>query len=283
MAHRDRRWIAAALVVAAATFCAAETHAEADLLRTLRDPADATRVVVQFDRHVAAADARRLDRALVRVVGEIAALLEIDPVPTITVEISRGVTNPTAVVGGRHFLLPADRVLGTAGGEPAIRCRGPALYHLATMLIAESRHPHHGAMLTNGLGVYLEEWFRADAAVPSAAECQAIADPDERFRVLLQRSFPTMGRDIHAATAELAASQGLIPLAEVEAARTQRLFGSRTRMALLQEGSFVRYLIEDRGGIERFLRVYRGEPFEAVYGAPLARLEMDWKKRVGLG
>ena len=51
------------------------------------------------------------------------------------------------------------------------------------------------------------------------------------------------------------------------------------RLAHLEEGSFVRYLIESEG-ITEFLKFYDGAPIEEVYAADLHSLERAWKRLI---
>ncbi|MEM8995761.1 MAG: hypothetical protein AAGF23_13325 [Acidobacteriota bacterium] len=89
-------------------------------------------------------------------------------------------------------------------------------------------------------------------------------------------SFPQLREKLHPATRRLAAELGgFIPLAETEAKR-RRGSGDTVRLAYLQEGSFVRFLIETRG-LDEFIGVYRdGVALESVYGMSLGDLEAEW-------
>jgi hypothetical protein len=241
---------------------------------------DSAHVTVIY-RDIAEILARRLTVASEIALTDITDLLALQPSPRIIIDIGAEYANPKVIAGASRFLLPADRLTGTAGGAPSSRCRGPAVYHNIAMLVAESRQPLHGSMLTNGLGVYLESRFRPPGPVTSTQACERMTDPELKFDVLLRRSYPTMGRDLDDAMADALAEYGrFIPLEDAEQERERHGYGVTTRLALLSEGSFVKFLIEDRGGQERYMQLHRGASFEAIYGRPFAALEADWRQKI---
>jgi hypothetical protein len=116
-----------------------------------------------------------------------------------------------------------------------------------------------GKFLETGLGTYLQEKF---------------GDKDKL-------AYPSLGRDLHRETSRMAADFGrFIPFDDAE---RQRNFSTRLirprRFAHLQEGSFVRYLIESKG-LTKFLRFYDGASVEKVYAADLPTLERAWQQMI---
>ena len=159
---------------------------------------------------------------------------------------------------GRIF-IPANRIRGDAGGPPGLKGRGPAIVLVMTKLIAPSRNRDWGGFLEIGLGIYMQEKFG-----------------DKR-----DLSFPNMGRDLHEETARTVADFGrFIPLENAERERTfTTRFRRARRLAHLEEGSFVRYLIESKG-IAKFMMFYDGAPIEKVYDADFQSLERAWKRLI---
>ena len=157
------------------------------------------------------------------------------------------------------ILIPASRIRGDSSGPAALHGRGPAIVAVMTRAIAPSRNRHWGEFLETGLGVFLQEKFGGKG----------------------DRSFPNMGQDLHEETARMVAEFGrFIPLREAERERrvTTRFRRAR-RLAHLEEGSFVRFLIESKG-LESFLRFYDGKSMEQIYGADLETLESAWKSMI---
>ena len=136
-----------------------------------------------------------------------------------------------------------------------MRKRSTLLPMVITPLIAPSLNSIWGDFLETGLRVFLQE----------------------KFGPRQDRAFPMLGNDLHRATAKLSADYGkLIPIAEVERARTWRTKLTRTRrLAYLEAGSFVRFLIEARG-LNKFLNWYNGQRFEEVYQQEIVQAEREW-------
>ncbi len=152
-----------------------------------------------------------------------------------------------------EVLIPANRIRGDAGGPPEIAGRGPAIAHELTHVIAPSRNKPN-RYLDEGLAVFIQEKFGTDKA------------------------FPNMGEDVHKLTARSIRTVGkAIPIHKLEETRNSSLTGDLRRLAYLQEGSFVRYLIE-KYGIEDFMAMYEGKSYERVYKKSLEDLERDWNE-----
>ena len=150
------------------------------------------------------------------------------------------------------LLIPANRIRGDAGGPPEIAERGPAIPHEITHIIAPSSGKPN-RYLDEGLAVFIQEKFGGD------------------------KSYPNMGEDIHQVTAELIRTVGeIIPLNRVEETRNSTKRENIRRLSYLQEGSFVRYLIE-KYGLKDFMTMYEGKSFEKVYKKSLEDLETEWK------
>ena len=158
-----------------------------------------------------------------------------------------------------QIVIPANRIRGDAKGPPGLKGRGTAIVAVMTKLIAPSRNQDWGKFLETGLGVYLQEKF---------------GDKQDL-------SFPNMGRDLHRETSFLAASFGrFIPLIKAERERNVRKRLNRTRrLAHLEEGSFVRFLIET-DGIAKFLKFYDGASVEKVYATNFRSLEQSWQQLI---
>ena len=151
---------------------------------------------------------------------------------------------------GTKIKMPANRIRGDAGGPKRIRGRGPAIAHEITHVVAVSKRKDR--FLDEGLGVYIQEKFGGD------------------------RSYPNMGKDVHEETARLIRYyKKRIPLKKCEKVRKDRKAGVGQSVAYLQEGSFVRFLIENHG-LDDFMRVFDGESYENVYGKSFDDLENEW-------
>lgn len=151
-----------------------------------------------------------------------------------------------------EILIPANRIRGDAGGPPGIEGRGPAIAHEITHIIAPSSGKPT-RYLDEGLAVFVQEKFGDD------------------------KSYPNMGEDVHQVTAKLIRTVGeIIPLNRVEDTRNSAKSENLRRLCYLQEGSFVRYLIE-RYGLKDFMAMYEGKSFEKVYNKSLEDLETEWK------
>jgi hypothetical protein len=157
---------------------------------------------------------------------------------------------PTAFHHRSSIVLGANRVRGDAVDAGRWHALGPSIVHEITHLIAGQSA--QGQFLDEGLAVFVQEKFKL---------------PDDR-------SFPNMGRDLHAETVRWSREYGrLVPLAETH--RADWLAGGPRDLIYLQGGSFVRFLVEAEG-LDKFMAVYGGRPYEAVYGRDLGALEREW-------
>ena len=153
----------------------------------------------------------------------------------------------------REVLIPANRIRGDAGGPPETAGRGPAIVHEPTHVIATSQGKPN-RYLDEGLAVFMQEKFGAD------------------------KSYPNMGEDVHRVTARLIKKVGEpVSIYKLEETRNSSMVGDLRRLAYLQEGSFVRYLIE-KYGLDGFMAMYEGKSYEKVYKKSLEELERDWKE-----
>ncbi|MEM9291889.1 MAG: DUF2891 domain-containing protein [Acidobacteriota bacterium] len=146
---------------------------------------------------------------------------------------------------GRIIWVPARRLKQDDSGY------GISMVHEVVHVVAASAY-RPDRFYDDGLAVYLQ-WKLGTAS-----------------------SFPDFGRDLYAQTLAVAEEVGgLLPLDRVEPTR-QRLNGSDLlQLAYLQEGAVTRFLIEEHG-LDRYLRVYRGEDFSAVYGWSQEELAQRW-------
>lgn len=157
----------------------------------------------------------------------------------------------------RVIQIPLNRLAGTADGPGFLRGRGVGVVDLVTNAVAESGNAAWGRFLEKGLGIYLQEKF---------------GDTNDR-------AYPAMGNDLHEQLCRLVGQiQPFIPLDRTETVRTQEQgLGQARLLAHLQEGSFVRFLIE-RYGVPQFMAVFDGAGFHEIYGRGITVLEKDWQK-----
>ena len=151
----------------------------------------------------------------------------------------------------------AANTLVMNGGKPGridmpldrVRDRTGALLHEITHNYAFSEN----RFLYEGLGVYLQD------------------------EVGEARSFPTFGRPLDAAAAEVART--VSSLEELNAVRFPRPLASvmPDRAAYLLSGSFVKYLMGRKGGLDKFRALYASGDYQATYGEPFNALERDWR------
>lgn len=152
-----------------------------------------------------------------------------------------------------EVLIPANRVRGDSGGPPEIAGRGPAIVHELTHIIAPSQGKPN-RYLDEGLAVFMQEKFGAG------------------------KSYPNMGEDVHQVTMRLIKTVGEpIPIYKLEETRNSSLTSNLRRLAYLQEGSFVKYLVE-KYGLKDFMAMYEGKSYEKVYKKSLDDLEKEWKE-----
>jgi len=152
-----------------------------------------------------------------------------------------------------EILIPGNRVRGDVRGGPQRDWgRGPAIVHEIAHIVAPSGR--RDRYLDEGLGVFIQEKFSPKG----------------------DKSYPNMGYDVHEETARALNELGkIIAMSELETERNARTFGPGRKVAYLQEGSFVRYLIESNG-IEKFMQMYEGGSYEAAYGKAATSIYDEW-------
>ncbi len=155
--------------------------------------------------------------------------------------------------------VPGNRLRGDAPGPPHLRGRGPGTPSLVSNVLMSSKNKVWGKFLETGFESYMYELFHKK----------------------YDRAFPTMGKEIHQATAlAYRRFSRLFPLKDVEEARTRRQrHGGTRQLAYLQEASFVKFLIETYGK-DKFIRVFDGETFDVVYSKNIGMLEREWLKLI---
>ncbi len=170
----------------------------------------------------------------------------------ISIRVGERYDVPTAYHSRSTIVVGANRIRGDAGGVGRWRNLGPAIVHEITHLVAGQSRGMPGGFLDEGLAVFVQEKFKL---------------PDDR-------SFPNMGRDVHEETVRWSGQYGrLVKLAETHQARW--LAGGPRDLIYLEAGSFVRFLVETQG-LQKFMGVYEGQGYEAVYGRDLGALEKEW-------
>lgn len=133
--------------------------------------------------------------------------------------------------------------------------RDSCIAHELTHLLAPSQGKHD-RLFDEGLAVHVQALFD-----DTVGDC----------------SYPTFGRNLHDETRISAREAlGYIPLKNVEEVRNADQTGPMRRLAYLQEGSFVRYLIEGFG-IESYLSMHFGQTSEESFGLSMISLEENWK------
>ena len=161
---------------------------------------------------------------------------------------------PTVDAQSALIRISADRFHGLAPGPSGTIGRVPAIVHDIADVILPSRNHDWGGLLQYGLGVFLQERFGGGA-----------------------RAYPAMGREIHRTTAELIVDfEGFVRLQDSARLLERLQFGRAHRVTMMHQASFVKHLVERRGGLEPFLRVHQGQSLKRVYGADLCGLEAEW-------
>lgn len=166
----------------------------------------------------------------------------------VEIEISR--RGLLSVVDDKKFRItyPASRI------RRVNRFRDASFYHDLSILFEHAKEKEHKGLLTIGLATYLQDKFTPGKNV-----------------------YPTDGAPLDEKTVEVMDQlDRFIPLEDSTAVRKgRRKMGASRRLAMLEQGSFIKYLI-GRHGLEKFLRHYRGADFQGVYGMPRCRAEAAW-------
>ncbi len=192
---------------------------------------------------------RRAEEAL----GFVETFFDRKPARRINIVVTNTRGIPRADNRSYSIKIPASRIRGDAPGPPRIEGRGPAIAHEITHLLAPSSG-HPSRYLDEGLAVYVQEKFGEEHG---------------------GRPYPTMGHDLHEETKRYALRNGgYVSMRNVDNLRRggNRLVRS---LAYLQEGSFVRFLIE-KHGLQRFMSLYEGGLYRTVYGKELREMEEEW-------
>lgn len=255
--HRPLRCVAVVLLAILAGHGSA--HGEGSRIVTehfvvaFKDVSDETASAV-------ARDAEQAVRDVTAILGQKTAL------PTINIRIGEEYRVPRSLAGERLMEIPADRLgpQGALSGPEDIRGRGPTIWHGVANVIAPSRHalPDWGRFLQEGFGGYMQERFGGKKPTPWP-----------------RKVYPTMGEDLHAATARLARDMGLLSLADARIHVNDHKLTRTRQLAWLQAASFVAYLIEQRS-LKRFRKWYDGSPFETAFGVGLGTVESEWSRFV---
>ena len=224
---------------------------------------EAQNFVIEY-QDISEQTARLVAEDAVQAFAEITSFLKRNYTGRIRIRIGDAFPFPRSTAADATMEIPANRLRpgGARRGPPPIRGRGATIWNGLSNIIAESAHPvtGWGRFLKEGLGIFLQEKFGAKKPRPWPAKV-----------------YPAMGEDLHQAAARLSSDYGRFLTLEEARTRVNRRRLDRTRrLAWIEAGSFVRYLIENRGGVERFLKWYDGRPFEDVYGKDIGAIETEW-------
>ncbi|MCZ6895811.1 MAG: hypothetical protein O7H40_17425 [Gammaproteobacteria bacterium] len=182
----------------------------------------------------------------------------------IHIKIGKKFKFPRSTAKDATMEIPANRLgrKGATRGPKSIRGRGATIWNGVANVVAPSGHPLNGwgRFLKEGFGVYLQEKFGG-----------------KKPRPWPHKVYPAMAEDLHRATGRLtAAYDRFLSLEEAKSHVNRRRLDRTRRLAWVQAGSFVRYLIENRGGVEPFLKWYDGSRFEHAYGTDIGTVEREW-------
>jgi hypothetical protein len=214
---------------------------------------------------------------------------------TISKKFKRPRSRPKSLAGKDLMEIPASRIetpsLPDKGTGPSGRTRrlpgGPTLWHGVTNVVAWSGHPERewGRFLSEALGVHMQDKFGGKRAT-AYLESQFDGKDPRRWRLVW---YPTFGADLYGAPVKILQrlkNLGVDELLSMEAARevvNDPKSTPKRRLAWVQAGSFVRYLIEENPrtrGIERYLKWHGGSSFEEAYGVPMKQIEAEWRNFV---
>lgn len=195
------------------------------------------------------------------------AYLKLDYNRQVTVEVGNRFQVPAATPEDAHIRIPANRLSpgGAIVNLPPVVPRGMTFYSAVQNVIAPTAQGPRdwGRFITEGLGVYLQSKFGGRTPTPWPAA-----------------TYPTLGTPLTEATVALANEIGILPLPEAVRLLNDRRESFARRLAWLQAGSLVGYVVET-WGIERFMAWYGTDaPFEKAYPVPLEAAERDWRTKV---
>ena len=158
--------------------------------------------------------------------------------------------------------IPPNRLSpsGATTGPPSAQGRAMPFWNALVRVVAPSsvEPADWQNFVTEGCGIYLQSRFGGRDPTPWPA-----------------KYYPAMGAPLHAAAAAQVAQFGALPLTEAVRLLNDRRFTASRRLAWLEAGSFVQYLIDTRG-MSSFLRWYRGGSFAASYGSNADTLLAEW-------
>ena len=158
--------------------------------------------------------------------------------------------------------IPPNRLSpsGATTGPPQVQGRAMPFWNALVQVLAPSmvEPADWQNFVTEGCGIYLQSLFGGRSSTPWPA-----------------KYYPAMGEPLHAAAAAQVARFGALPLADAVRLLNDRRFTATRRLAWLEAGSFIQYLIDTRGK-SSFLRWYRGGSFEASYGSNADALVTEW-------
>ena len=219
--------------------------------RVLGGRLEGARCDVHFPREKPAADAELLLRDCEADVAEVAAALGVAHPPVVKVWVHRSEEEKRRLVGaGRtEFTKPwlaEIQVLEAPGGPPALR--------------HEIVHAVGGAVAGGPLGVPARFGVLVDAGLVEGLAVALEVPRGEWTAHEWARGMKDLGLLPEAAS--------LVEPAGFFSAPAARAYGAA--------GSFLAFLLERRGP-GPVLRAYAGAPFAESFGAPLPRLEADWR------
>lgn len=223
---------------------------------TANDPAASKCRSRGITKNQAEGFARQAEKAL----ADVTTYLQVPAYKPIRISVRDSYSVPRPVrhedIDKRKIQMPSSRIRGNAPGPRRLRGRGTALVNMISdmVLIPTSSNEDWGNLLTLSIGIFLQEKF---------------GPPGDK-------SYPNLGQDLHEATIELALRyERILPAEILDTKWRERLSGRTRRLAMLQQGSIARYLIETFG-VEKFMQVYRGDTFKRVFGKDMCTLEVDW-------
>jgi hypothetical protein len=197
---------------------------------------------------------------------DVTAFLNTSYAGKIKILISAKYRFPRSTSKDATLRIPQNRlsVRGSTQGGKFLRGRGATLWNGVTNIVAAPGHPRKawGRFLQEGLGSFMQEKFGGKKQPPWPS-----------------KFYPTMGEDMHLSTVkQIAKFDGPFSLENARNGVHRRRLDRTRRLAMTMAGSFVRFLLENRGGVERFMVWYKGGSFQKAYGKSLGTIEADWRK-----